>query len=424
MEELVESAITDDRDVHTFATDFQNALISAATTHVGTVRPGKGKRPWVTPKVREAIRHRNRLRQHISSNRAEWLEACKAARNAIIEAKTEAWQKVLADADTSSDDSKMWRVIKSLNGTPDSNSPNEAMAYRGRLITSNKRKADIFVNHYSNISRLQLSKEDRAEHRSLKSKLREARTTKASVQPFTMPELRNAIRRMKSRGAPGPDRIPPTFLKHLGPKALGKLLELYNLSLSSSKTPQCWRNATIIPLLKAKKPPSDLASFCPISLTSCVAKLMERTLSERLYDHGERSGCFSGLQAGFRKGRGVEDQILRITQRISDGFHNREKSLMTLLDFSKAYDTIWRQRLLLTLLKRGIPAGYVLWIANFLENRQARVKFNGRESKCKNITQGLPQGAVLAPVLFLFYINELALLSAPTQKRTNGHVRR
>ena len=408
MEELAESI--DHENVHAMANDFQNALLKAATTHVGTVRPGRGTRSWVTPKVREAIRHRNRLRQHIGSNRSEWLEACRAARNAIIEAKTEAWKKVLADSDPSCDDSKMWKVIRSLNGTPESNSPNEAMAYRGRLITSNKRKADIFVNHYSTISKVQLSKEDRAEHRSLKSKLREARTTDASVQPFTLSELRNAIQRMKSRGAPGPDRIPPTFLKHLGPKALRKLLELFNMSLRTSVTPQSWRNATIIPLLKTNKPPSDLASFRPISLTSCVAKLMERMLSDRLYDLGERSGCFSELQAGFRKGRGVEDQILRVTQRITDGFHNREKSLLVLLDFSKAYDTIWRQRLLLTLLKRGIPKDYVLWLANFLENRQARGKFNGSVSKSKIMTQGLPQGAVLAPVLFLFYINELALL--------------
>ena len=401
--------MTNQSNVHVMAINFHQALITAATAHVGTVIPGKRTKSWITPKVREAIRARNRLRKNIASNRAEWLEACKTARSAINEAKTDAWRKVLQDSTSNGDDSKMWKIIKSLNGTPDNNSPNEAMVFQGRLITSNKRKADIFVNHYSRISKLSLSKQDRSEHRLLKSKLRSAKAN-SQIPPFTLPELRNAIYKMKPRGAPGPDRIPPSFLKHLGPKAQQKLLDLYNISLITAATPQSWRNATIIPLLKANKPASELASFRPISLTSCIAKLMERMLSERLYHLGESGGGFSGLQAGFRKGRGVEDQVLRITQSITDGFHNREKSLLVLLDFSKAYDTIWRQRLLLTLLKRGIPEAYVLWLRSFLENRQARVKFNGSVSKSKTMTQGLPQGSVLAPVLFLFYINELARL--------------
>ena len=83
---------------------------------------------------------------------------------------------------------------------------------------------------------------------------------------------------------------------------------------------------------------------------------------------------------------------------------------MVLLDFSKAYDTIWRQRLLLTLSKRGVPPIYIKWLSSFLSNRQARVRFNGSLSKSKKIAQGLPQGSVLAPILFLFYINQLATL--------------
>ena len=141
-----------------------------------------------------------------------------------------------------------------------------------------------------------------------------------------------------------------------------------------------------------------------------MAKILERIISDRLYDLAESSGWFSSYQAGFRKGRGVEDQVLRVVQKISDGFQRKEKSLLVLLDFSKAYDTIWRQRLLHTLLNIGVPGGYVVWLSSFLQNRQARVRFNGELSKSRGMNQGLPQGSVLAPILFLFYINELAKL--------------
>ena len=53
------------------------------------------------------------------------------------------------------------------------------------------------------------------------------------------------------------------------------------------------------------------------------------------------------------------------------------------------------------------PPTYAIWVKSFLSNRQARVRFNGCLSKNKIIGQGLPQWSVLAPVLFLFYINEL-----------------
>ena len=397
-------------NVNLMSAEFHHALMKAAKLHVGTMRPGRGTKSWETPEVREAIRLRNNLRKHIATRRADWMEACKMTRQVINDAKTNAWRKVLEDSTNCGDDSKMWKTIKSLNENPDNNSPNEAMAYQGRLVTSNKRKANIFANHYSGISRLNLSKENRSETRSLKERLKLARSNNILAQPFTLSELKSAIQRMKSQGAAGPDKVPPNFLKHLGPKALRKLLDLYNLSLSTSTTPQSWRDAVIIPILKANKPPSELTSFRPISLTSCIAKLMERMLSERLYDLGERRGWFSSVQAGFRKGRGVEDQILRMTQRITDGFRDEEKSLMVLLDFSKAYDTIWRQRLLHTLLDRGVPENYVTWLYSFFENRQARVKFNGELSKSKKMKQGLPQGSVLAPILFLFYINELATI--------------
>ena len=67
--------------------------------------------------------------------------------------------------------------------------------------------------------------------------------------------------------------------------------------------------ATIIPLLKAGKSPSEVASFRPISLTSCVVKFLERIIADRLYYIAETNNMFSRLQAGFCKVRSCEDQF-------------------------------------------------------------------------------------------------------------------
>ena len=62
---------------------------------------------------------------------------------------------------SNSNGANMWQVIQSLNGTPGANSPNEDMSHNGRALTRIKTKANIFVNHYAKVSKLNMSKADR-----------------------------------------------------------------------------------------------------------------------------------------------------------------------------------------------------------------------------------------------------------------------
>ena len=215
---------------------------------------------------------------------------------------------------------------------------------------------------------------------------------------------------MKGKGAASPDNIPPSFLKSLGPLALQELLSIFNSSFSLPHCPWIWRVATIIPLLKAGKSPSEVASFCPISLTSCVVKLLERILADRLYYIAETNNMFSRFQVGFRKRQSCEDQITWLVQAIEDGSQQRpmKRSILTLLDFSKPYDTVWREKLLLHVLNTGIPSTFIRWIRSFFNDRRGRVQLFNVISSSRRFTQGLSQGFVLAPLLFLFYINYLA----------------
>ena len=110
---------------------------------------------------------------------------------------------------------------------------------------------------------------------------------------------------MKRKGPSGPDNIPPAFLKVLGLVALNELLEICNLSLTQVECPQEWHNTVITPLLKAAKPPSNLVSYCPVSLTSCIAKVIEQMFAERLYYLAESNGWFASIQVVFRRGLAV-----------------------------------------------------------------------------------------------------------------------
>ena len=365
------------RIFHHFRIMFSNdILISAATTRVRKSKPSKKSKPWMTPHMRAKIRTRNRLRRKIYQNRQNWIDACREATKAVNEAKTESWKDLLQDEMSNSDGPNMWKIIQGLNSTPDANSPNEVMSYDGRTITDIKSKANVFINHYARVSKLIMSQADRDINQQFKKRLNAPSVEDESCAPLQMGELLSVIKKMKGKGAGGPDNIPPSFLKLLSPLALQESLSIFNSYLLFAHCPRIWRVATIILLLKTGKSPSEVVSFRPISLTPCFVKLLEHILADRLYYIAETNNLFSRLRAGFRKGQSCKDQNTRIVQAKEDDSQQRpmQRSVLTLLDFSKAYDTIWRIKLLIHMLETGIPSAFIRWIQSFFNDRRARAQ--------------------------------------------------
>ncbi len=158
-----------------------------------------------------------------------------------------------------------------------------------------------------------------------------------------MEVLDKAILLMLGISAPEPAYIPPPmFLKALGPRARQELLEIFNLSFSTGKSPQIWKIAIILSIKKAGKPPGYISSYRSVRLTSCVVKTLERILHSRLYYLAETQDWLCTQQAGFRRNRSFEDQILLLTQSISDGYQatKPKETALALLDYSKAFDRL------------------------------------------------------------------------------------
>ena len=132
------------------------------------------------------------------------------------------------------------------------------------------------------------------------------------------------------------------MLKHLPRSGMDFLLHIFNLSQSSHSFLSIWMTSSIIPIHKMRKLLDSPASFRPISLTSYVSKLFERIILSRLLFFLESNCILIPRQAGFHPGQSTLDQILYLSQCISDRFNKPRPALrrFSLLSISRKLLTL------------------------------------------------------------------------------------
>ena len=245
-------------------------MLSAAKANIGKVKATTNDKEWMSREIREALRTCNHLRRDIVVNRREWVSACRKVQLLIRTSKEDRWREFISSADLSENPNTIWSTIKSLSGKCASSIRNETLVHEGKSYSTSKAKADAFMRRYAAVSRLNIPKPERRKN-TVPRLLNAPSVAEESCKKFTLAELKSAIGSMKSKGAPGRDRIAPRFIRALGTEAL-----IYDDSWSLGISPSHWREALIIPLLKKGKQASQIDSFRPVSLTSCIAKTMER----------------------------------------------------------------------------------------------------------------------------------------------------
>ena len=109
------------------------------------------------------------------------------------------------------------------------------------------------------------------------------------------------------------------------------------------------------------------------------------------------------IQAGFRKGRGIRDQIANIYWIIKKAREFQKNICFCLIDYAKALDCVDHDKLWKILKEMGIPDHLTCLLRNLYGGQEATVRTRHGTTDWFQIGTGVCQGCILSPCSFNFY---------------------
>ncbi|KAL6490166.1 hypothetical protein MHYP_G00005110 [Metynnis hypsauchen] len=222
--------------------------------------------------------------------------------------------------------------------------------------------------------------------------------------PFLITErdVKKVFRTVNTRRAPGPDGLCGRVLKACVHQLAPIFTVIFNLSLSLSTVPSCFKQSVIVPVPK-KPQPACHNDYRPVALTSVVMKCFEKLVRD--FITSSLPDSLDPLQFAYRQNRSTDDAITHLLHTTLSHLDTGRNSYVRMLfvDYSSAFNTIIPSKLTTKLLDLGLHSSLCDWIFSFLTDRSQAVRMGHFVSPTVILSIGAPQGCVLSPLLYSLY---------------------
>ncbi|KAK3553591.1 hypothetical protein QTP70_005761 [Hemibagrus guttatus] len=210
-------------------------------------------------------------------------------------------------------------------------------------------------------------------------------------------DVGRAFRRVNTRKAAGPDGISGQVL------SVPMLTEIFNLSLTQSVIPTCFKESIIVPVPKKKPHPASLNDYRPVALTSTVMKCLERLVRDFIIS--SLPDTLDPLQIAYHPNHSTEHAISHLLHTSLTHLDTRKGKYVKMLyvENSSAFNAIIPSTLTTKLEHLVLNPSLCQWISNFLTGRPQAVKMGRHVSASLTLSTGAPQGYVLSPLLNSLY---------------------
>jgi len=230
------------------------------------------------------------------------------------------------------------------------------------------------------------------------------------LSPVTAEEIYQIIDSMPVGRAPGDDGFTLKLVKRNKPWMVTPLLHIIKLSLSLGQVPDKFKTAKVLPIFK-KGDPADPSNYRPISLLSIFEKILEKIVYIRISQFLNRSNFFYKYQFGFRSNHSTSQALIEAIDQCYKNIDGGNFAVAIYIDFEKAFDTVSHDVLLAKCYHYGLRGTIYEWHKSYLTCRQQFTVVNGCSSSLAPLLNGVPQGSILGPLLYLIYVNSIQNIS-------------
>ena len=422
-------------------------IISTAQTCLGTVKTtAKSKYWWVNaPDVRtlhQIYTRRRRLMRKLKHNtnttsqqlkevRKQYQEAGADFLTSVQHGKSKEWNEIAAACDNVNDRKRhdiVWKKYKHTK--PSTRVPAASFPdANGKPPPTHTEALNNMAAHIAKISSISHDDAFDAAHEAhVMSYLRSIPEVQHQrhAPSFTFSDVESTCTSFRLNTALGPDNISPYFLRYGGRTIHRAMFMLFSICSWYGIVPSAFKHAHVMTLFKGEGEVTNPDNYRPISITSVVARIYERIHKHELLTAMIAEGIPSTDQFGFTRQRSTHDAIYRLLSLIVETYEKGENNPgmrdrkernyvpTVFVDISKAYDKVWIEGLLYKLHhKLKITGNLFYMIRAMLTGRTIQVVGDGKISSVYDLLAGVPQGSILAPLLFLIYIHDI----------TQGHSR-
>lgn len=145
--------------------------------------------------------------------------------------------------------------------------------------------------------------------------------------------------------------------------------------------PKDWKCLIVALILKLNKPPGKGESYRPISLSSCLGKIMDRMINSRLKWHLNDMKTLPKVHPGFGRGCTTTDHLIRIESEIMSGLNKNRVTSAIFLDIAKAFGNAWTTGLLFKISQANVTGNTLRWLQNFLTGRSIKTRVDNNLSE-------------------------------------------